>query len=35
MKNVPSPLAEVVILKWKAEGIKTAITAIRSKEALS
>jgi hypothetical protein len=31
----PSPFAEVVTLKWKAEGIKTAITAIRSKEAFN
>jgi len=35
VNDIPSPFSEVVILKWNAEGMRTAITAIKSKEALS
>jgi len=30
-----APLSEVVTLKWNADGIRTAMTAIKSNEALS
>jgi len=35
LEDLPSPFSEVVILKWNAEGMRTAMTAIKSNEALS
>lgn len=33
--KLPWPESDVVTLKWKAEGMRTAMTAISSREALS
>jgi hypothetical protein len=35
VRERPSPLGEVVMEKWKAEGMSTAITAMRRSEELS